>query len=264
MLETNVFSNCAVHYHNRVPYAARVIRCLMAYLDGSQDSFRVAELAAGTGILTQTLASQGLRGYAVEPNTSMRTEALRLGNGSGSFSWSDGSVEHTGLPTASVNWVCISNAFHLVNISAALTEARRILRPSGYLTAIWLLDDPRADTFQNKAEAIIRARAPGLRNLHPPVDALMEQLAQAEGFRDCISVEAEDIEWMPPQRYLGIWRSSHFIPDALGPASWQALLAEIESQANREESLLTRWRTRSWTVRLAIAHPPEPPASSRP
>ena len=68
---------------------------------------QVADIGAGTGILTTLLAPRVARVWAVEPNDEMRGAARRLLADMGNIGWSHGSAEATGLPTGSVDLITV-------------------------------------------------------------------------------------------------------------------------------------------------------------
>lgn len=97
----------------------------------------VADVGAGTGILTRALLSCGLRVRAVEPNAAMRAAADVALSGVSGYASVDGSAEATGLPKASVKLVTAAQAFHWFDPPAARAEFGRILRPAGCVALIW-------------------------------------------------------------------------------------------------------------------------------
>src|SRR5689334_8771077 len=72
-----------------------------AVLEGLPKACTVADVAAGTGILSRLVAARGARVLAVEPNAAMRAAAAPHPG----VVWSDGTAEATGLPDGSVDLV---------------------------------------------------------------------------------------------------------------------------------------------------------------
>jgi len=77
------FTELAKFYNNRPGYSLVVLECLKNHIFNSIGEGKAADIGAGTGKLTENLASIGLTGYAVEPNEAMRQEAARISWGGG-------------------------------------------------------------------------------------------------------------------------------------------------------------------------------------
>lgn len=99
----------------------------------------IADVGAGTGILTRQLAERGLHIIGIEPNESMRSEASA--GRSAIIEIRAGNAEATGLADASVDGVVAGQAFHWFDREAALREFHRILRPEGTIALIWNIAD---------------------------------------------------------------------------------------------------------------------------
>lgn len=129
----------------RPGYPAAVIDLLRTECSLTPRSM-VADVGAGTGILTALFLDNGNQVYAVEPNPAMRAAAeAALGHRSG-FVSIDGRAEATTLPDGSVDLVTAGQAFHWFDAGASRVEFGRILRPDGYVALIWnaraYRDDP--------------------------------------------------------------------------------------------------------------------------
>jgi SAM-dependent methyltransferase len=103
---------------------------------------RVAlDLGAGTGKITETLASLGLTVHAVEPDERMLDELRRTTPGAHA---QVGSAEEIPLPDGSVDAVLVGHAFHWFG-PKALDEMARVLRPGGTVALLWNLRDDSVD-----------------------------------------------------------------------------------------------------------------------
>lgn len=106
----------------------------------------VADVGAGTGLLTRGLLAQGYRRvFAVEPNDAMRAAAENTLSPEPAFRAVAGSAEATTLPDGCVHLVTAAQAFHWFDVDAARRECLRILKPGGIAALIWndrLLTDP--------------------------------------------------------------------------------------------------------------------------
>ncbi len=106
---------------------------------------RVADVGAGTGLLTDGLLRHGARVTAIEPDPAMRAAAdARLGRRAGYRSL-PGRAEAMPLDDGSVDLVTAAQAFHWFDIDAARRECLRVLAPAGQVALVWndrVLDDP--------------------------------------------------------------------------------------------------------------------------
>ena len=123
---------------------------------------RVADIGAGTGILTDQLIRLGADVTAVEPDEAMRAEFRRR---LPSARLVAGSAEDIPLPAGSVDAVLCGQAMHWFNLDVALPEIARVLMPGGVLAGLWNNDDDRVEWvagLQTAAEgamgAALRAR----------------------------------------------------------------------------------------------------------
>ena len=87
----------------------------------------VADVGAGTGMLSDVFIANGNRVIAVEPNAEMRRMCVSLHEGLSRFEVVDGTAEATGLADSSVEMVVAGRAFHWFDIERATAEFRRIL-----------------------------------------------------------------------------------------------------------------------------------------
>lgn len=248
------FTQLASSYHHRAGYSDEVLLALSRYLGAGQSDFQVADVGAGTGKLTEGLLALGLRVTAVEPNQAMReTGEHQLGQASG-LRWLAGSAEATGLPDRSVDWVLMGSSFHWTDPVAALTEFARILKPGGAFTALW---NPRAladSELHSRIEARIQALAPHIQRVSSGssqyTQHLESTLLQSGQFGRLLFMEAPHLLKMPPERYLGAWRSVNDIQAQAGPELFEAIMQAIAVEIKGLESIEVPYRTRAWTVQL--------------
>jgi len=144
-----VFSGKAENYAKyRWDYAAAAVEAIFDIGQLSEDSI-VADIAAGTGILTRHFAGRVERVYAVEPNPEMRGLAAGQLSSFPSVSVIDGSAEATTLPDESVDLISVAQAIHWFEPEAAIQEMDRILKQNGWLAILrnYPTDDERNDAL---------------------------------------------------------------------------------------------------------------------
>lgn len=108
-----------------------------APLCGKPHAFRIADVGAGTGILTRQLLEQGFAVAAVEPGADMRGVLVRELGAQPRLTVYDGCDAATGLPDGWADGVTAAQAFHWFDPSAFRRECLRILRPGGFAALIW-------------------------------------------------------------------------------------------------------------------------------
>lgn len=140
-----IFSNKVADYvASRPDYPAALFAALRVECN-LQPGAVIADIGAGTGLLTQGLLAQGYTVTAIEPNAGMRAAADRALGHTAGYSTADGSAEHIPLPQASVDLITAAQAFHWFEIEAARAEFLRVLKPHGKVALIWndrVLADP--------------------------------------------------------------------------------------------------------------------------
>lgn len=99
----------------------------------------VADVGAGTGKLTGALLDRGLTVDAVEPDLEMLGVLHRLYPAAAAH---HGPAEALPLTDASVDAVLVADAWHWFPHERAIEEARRVLRPGGWLGLVWNLVKP--------------------------------------------------------------------------------------------------------------------------
>jgi ubiquinone/menaquinone biosynthesis C-methylase UbiE len=139
MDNTDRFTGRAETYDRyRQRYPADTILKLLQTWCGLQPDWSIADIGAGTGMLSEVFLANGNPVIAIEPNQEMRTSCEQLLRTWPRLEVRDGTAEATGLPDASVSMVTAGRAFHWFNIPRALTEFRRILQPHGWMVLVSL------------------------------------------------------------------------------------------------------------------------------
>jgi SAM-dependent methyltransferase len=133
---TRFSSRVADYVRSRPGYPPAVIEVLQSEC-GLNSRSVVADVGAGTGILTALLLPHAGHVFAVEPNREMRNACeARLAAHPG-FHSVEGRAEATTLPDASIDIVTSGQAFHWFEPKAARAEWVRILRPGGWVAIVW-------------------------------------------------------------------------------------------------------------------------------
>jgi ubiquinone/menaquinone biosynthesis C-methylase UbiE len=129
----NVFSSKAENYGKyRWGYAHQAIQTIFRVTGISKESC-IADIGAGTGILTKEFIGKVMQVYAVEPNPDMRAIAARELGPYLSCQVVDGRAEATTLDDHSIDLITAAQAVHWFEPQAAKDEFTRILKPGGWL-----------------------------------------------------------------------------------------------------------------------------------
>lgn len=246
------FTKLAKDYVNRPGYSLNVLSVIGRYAGMDRRDFRVADVGAGTGKLTENLSTLGLCGYAVEPNKAMREEGMKAFLNNQSFVWSEGAAEHTELPDSSVDWVLMGSSFHWADTKQALAEFHRILKPGGFFTAIWNPRDIEGHVLHENIEKMIYDEIPGMQRVSSGskknIGDMESKLLSTEYFGNVFFMEAPHQEIMSKERYMGVWRSVNDIQVQAGEKNFKKILHNIEEMISPYKEVIVPYKSRAWTV----------------
>jgi SAM-dependent methyltransferase len=125
------FSERAACYNQfRWAYDPKAIRALVEECNITTSSV-IADIGAGTGMLTRHFAGLAGTVYGVEPSAEMRAIAAR--NLYGTIRYIDGVADATTLPNCSVDMITVGRALHWFPPDSTKTEFQRILRTDGWM-----------------------------------------------------------------------------------------------------------------------------------
>ena len=131
------FDGRAVEYARyREQYDPEILLPLFREWCGLRPEWTVADIGAGTGMLSDVFLANGNCVIAVEPNAGMRAMCAELHSGNAQLTLVDGTAEATGLADGSVEMVAAGRALHWFDVERAMEEFRRILRPDGWVVIV--------------------------------------------------------------------------------------------------------------------------------
>lgn len=112
MNTTQNFSGLAnVYTMGRPVYATEFIDMLYSKYGVTEESI-IADIGSGTGKLAKQLLDKGSTVYGVEPNTDMRSIAIRELQNYAKFEAVNGTASQTTLKDNSIDYVTVAQAFH--------------------------------------------------------------------------------------------------------------------------------------------------------
>ena len=247
------FSSLAVDYAKHRPgYNRLVVDLVLSAPERPLKELSVADVGAGTGILTNLMASRGpMAIVGVEPNDSMREQGMigALPN----VEWRAGSAEVTGLPSSSMSLVTMASSFHWADTQVALEEFDRVLQPGGVFAALWnpriteLSEvESRVDELLTEKYDVKTRRSSGRSGI---TQTLAVTLATCPIFADTAYIEAMDVIDVPAERYLGAWRSVNDIRSQIGEERFPEFIRDVELALGSRSSLDVHYQTRCWIAR---------------
>jgi SAM-dependent methyltransferase len=111
----------------------------------------VADIGAGTGIMTRLIAAAGHHGIAVEPDDQMRARLAATTPAAVALA---GRAEAIPLPDASLDAAVAAQAYHWFDRADAHAELARVVRPGGIFAAIWNDRDESVDWLREFSRII--------------------------------------------------------------------------------------------------------------
>jgi SAM-dependent methyltransferase len=134
---TTRFSDRATFYARSRPGYPAALLDFFRSAAGLTPADRIADIASGTGILTELLLKTANPVAAVEPNAPMRTIAEASLAAHPNFRSINGTAEATTLSDHSVELITVAQAFHWLDREKTRAEFARILTPGRFVCLIW-------------------------------------------------------------------------------------------------------------------------------
>jgi ubiquinone/menaquinone biosynthesis C-methylase UbiE len=149
MANENQFTGKAEFYSGRPLYPQECIDYLINKLELTNDSV-IADIGAGTGILTKAFLDVGYNVYAVEPNDDMFLELQNNLSGYSNAKLLQATAENTNILTNACDAVVVGTAFHWFDKEKFRTECKRILKGHKYVAILRVGNNTDADKELDK------------------------------------------------------------------------------------------------------------------
>jgi ubiquinone/menaquinone biosynthesis C-methylase UbiE len=256
MMKHGDFTGLAGDYARFRPgYAPQVATAILRFLGRDLATVDAADVGAGTGIWSRTLAACGLHSVvAVEPNDDMRAQGIETSKAT-EIVWHKGSAEATGLPDGSADIVSMASSFHWADFDKACDEFHRILRPGGIFVALWNPRFIEANPLLVEIEAQITRLKPDIRRVSSGRSGITERmtdmLSAKPQFAEVLYLEGRHSMHQTPEQYIGAWRSVNDLQVQLGPELFQKFLDSTEKRIAGLTAIETSYQTRAWLARRA-------------
>jgi ubiquinone/menaquinone biosynthesis C-methylase UbiE len=160
----------------RLRYPVEVVELLQQKC-GLTPASVIADIGAGTGMLSELFLQHGNSVFAVEPNRSMRSACEQLRSQYPKLTCIDGSAEATTMAEHCVDFVTVGQALHWFSLKRARAEFARILQPGGWCAVVYNERRMSGDAFHNGYEKILRefgADYESVRSTYPQQQKLEE------------------------------------------------------------------------------------------
>lgn len=144
MANENQFTGKAEFYSGRPLYPQECIDYLINKLELTNDSV-IADIGAGTGILTKAFLDVGYNVYAVEPNDDMFLELQNNLSGYSNAKLLQATAENTNILTNACDAVVVGTAFHWFDKDKFREECNRILKNNKYVAILRISNNTEAD-----------------------------------------------------------------------------------------------------------------------
>ena len=221
MTESNAqkFSGRADAYKRFRPTYPPEVLTHLASVGVLVEGAHVADIGAGTGILTGLLLDAGYAVTAVEPNADMAA-ALRedLGGKSGLRDIVEKPAEATGLGDDSVDVITVAQALHWFEPASVRREFSRICRLPHNMVALWNRRDTAATELLVDYEALLQKMGIGYKALVQRWDSQEAALAEFYGHGDYESFFTTHIHQHDWEGFIGRLFSSSYGPREDDPA----------------------------------------------
>jgi ubiquinone/menaquinone biosynthesis C-methylase UbiE len=228
---------------------------------GLRPGSHVVDVGCGTGISTRQMAARGVTAIGVEPNAQMRAaaEATAPPAGVSTPTYRDGRAEFTGLPDGIADLVLAAQAFHWFRHAEALSEFRRILKPTGRVVLMWNEQD-RTDPFTAGYNETLKQFSPDPELAARTQCLTGEHLLASALFSDGERVEFPHLQELDVEQLLGRAFSASYAPQAGEPRQrLEEALRRLHASHQRDGRAAMRYRTTLYVARAAT-----PSAAGRP
>lgn len=132
----NEFNNKTKEYAlGRPSYQTEVLKKIKEL--GINENSSIADIGAGTGLLTNLLGELGCNVLAIEPNEYMLEECKKYCSNNKTIEFINAPAEETTLKENSVDVITIAQAFHWFDKQLCKKEFQRILKKDGYVIILF-------------------------------------------------------------------------------------------------------------------------------
>ena len=125
----------------RPTYPKEILKIIANLVNGEES--RIADIGAGTGLLTKMLSELNCHVIAIEPDENMLQECRQYCFNLKNIDFLHTTAEYTTLNHNSIDLITIAQAFHWFDKTRCKQEFQRILKDNGHVLLLWneILED---------------------------------------------------------------------------------------------------------------------------
>lgn len=215
----------------RPPYPHEAVEWALAPLGPGH--WRIADIGAGTGIMTRLLAAMGHDVVAVEPDDLMRR---RLAETTPDVAAVAGRAESLPVPDGELDAAIAAQAYHWFDRRRAHSELARAIRPGGVFAAIWN-DRDESVAWVARYSAIVEGdRGPDGSGAD---SGRAQSLSFGDGFEPTVKAEFHHSVRHTPETLVTLLKSRSYFLTA-SPARQAALESQVRDLAGQHADLAGR------------------------
>jgi SAM-dependent methyltransferase len=218
---TKRFTGRASFYSTSRPSYPRGILDILRSEINFDETYTIADIGSGTGLLSQLFLENGNRVLAVEPNDEMRGWAEKSLDKFPKFLGIRGTAEQTGLESASVDLVVIGQALHWFDCEGSSREFGRILKTNGHVCIVYN-DRNNEDSFMKDYDKIVRKYARNRASVPTIDDAYLSRFFKSGKYSKFVLANEQLLDM---EGLLGRMTSASYMPSP-SDADQFALLRE--------------------------------------
>ncbi len=231
---TQRFSGRVESYRlHRPGYPAAIVDLLTRECGLSARS-TIADVAAGTGLLTEIFLARGFNVIAVEPNQQMREACATLTAQYPQLRCVEGTAEATGLSDHSIDLVTVGQAMHWFDLKRTRGEFVRILAPGGWCAIIYNNRRLTGDAFHEGYEQILIEHGTDYSKVK---DSHLDEDRVAAFFAPNVMCTAtfENAQHLNLQGLMGRVLSSSYMPQP-GHPRYEAMSRVVDAHFNEHQT----------------------------
>lgn len=214
---------------------------------GFSNSSVSADIGAGTGILTRSVAKIVKTLYAVEPNNKMRSACEKGCKNYKNVISINGSAEETTLQDNSIDFITVAQAFHWFDKLNCLKEFKRILKPENKVVLVWnrkAADDP----FVRKSSELYKKYCPDYKGIAGNSDLSPEHYNDFFKNKTCDYRIFDNDLLLSLDNYIGGVLSASYALQESDPnyKEFTDKLMELFHKYSKQEKLLLNNKTHSY------------------